>query len=86
MTVRVRLSDRFTVSCCDVPVDHELSDQGARAWVRVSVSARRVGKIVLHLHLGFGSDVSMMARLNYSVTVRRVMSIFMVGFCSKCQG
>ena len=53
----------------DVSVDHEVSDTGYSARVRVRGSVSCMGRIGLWLHMGFGSDVSSTVRSNYSVSV-----------------
>ena len=70
----------------DVNVDHERTAPGARARFMVRGFIRCMGRIGLWLHLRFGFNVSAIVRLNYSVSVPRVISIFIVGFCPRSQG
>ena len=70
----------------DVNVDHERTAAGAKARLMVRGFIRCMGRIGFLLHLRFGFNVSVIARLNYSATVPRVMSVFMVGFCPRSQG
>ena len=69
----------------DVNVDHERTAVGARARFMVRGFIRCMGRIGLLLHLRFGVNVSAIVRLNYSSTLPRVMSIYMVVFCPRSQ-
>ena len=71
---------------CYVDVVHDWSGPGAKARVKVRCSLSCSCRIGLWLHLEFGSDVRVKARLNECYSETWVMSIFMVGVCSESQG